>query len=169
MSDDAKSHDEKVKKLDEVIQAIGTGMLTTVDDASKKLYSRPMAAQGGIDGKSLYFFTYQQSAKTGDIRDESDVNVAFADAGNQKYASITGRAFLTKDRAKMEEKWSEPMKAWFPDGLDTDGITLIRVDIEDAQYWDAPNQIAVHLYGMLKAAVTGEGVKNAGENEKVSM
>ena len=169
MSDDAKSQDEKVKKLDDVIRAIGTGMLTTVDDKTNKLYSRPMAVQGGLDGKSLYFFTYEQSAKTDDIRDDGDVNIAFADTGKQKYASITGKAYLSTDRAKMEEKWDPSLKAWFPDGLDTSGICLIRVDVADAQYWDAPNQIAVHLYGMLKAAVTGEGVKDAGENEKVSL
>lgn len=170
MAEQPQKNDAKqVDKLDEIIRAVGTGMLTTVDDESKKLYSRPMRVKGGLDNGSLYFFAYRASHKVHDIEDDSHVNVAFSAPGKNLFASVTGKAFLTFDRGKMEEKWDETLKAWFPEGLDTNGICLICVEADDAQYWDAPNQTAVHLWGMVKAAVTGEGVEQAGENEKVSL
>lgn len=164
-----KNQGKQVEKLDEILRAVGTGMLTTVDEESKKLYSRPMRVKGGLDDGALYFFAYRASHKVHDLEDDSHVNVAFSAPGKNLFASVTGKAFITYDRGKMEEKWDETLKAWFPEGLDTTGICLIRVNVEDAQYWDAPNQMAIHLWGMLKAAVTGEGVQQAGDNEKVNL
>jgi general stress protein 26 len=69
----------------------------------------------------------------------------------------------------LKQKWAKPLRAWFPDGLDTDGICLIDVTVGDAQYWDSGNQVMIHAYGVLKSLVTGEGVKDAGDNEKVSL
>jgi general stress protein 26 len=35
-----------------------------------------------------------------------------------------------KDRAEMERRWSVIYKAWFPEGLDTKGIALLKVHID---------------------------------------
>jgi hypothetical protein len=37
------------------------------------------------------------------------------------------------------------LKACFPDGLDTAGLSLIRVTAESAEYWDAPHGKVVTL------------------------
>ena len=169
MPEETKTHDEKLEKLDEMIRAVGTAMFTTADEATGRLHSRPMQLQGGLDHKALYFFTFLQSEKIDDVKQDRHVNCAFSHPGKQLFVSVAGTATTTTDRAKMEEKWDETMKAWFPQGLDTDGICLIKVDVTDAQYWDAPNQMLIHLYGMAKAALTGKGVKNAGENEKLKL
>ena len=169
MPDETKSKTEKLEKLDELLRAVGTAMFTTADEDTGRLHSRPMALRGGLDGECLYFFSYLGSEKLDDVKQDRHVNCAFAHPGKKHFVSVSGRAFTTTDRAKMDEKWDATMKAWFPQGLDTDGICLIRVGVDDAQYWDAPNQTLIHLYGMAKAAITGEGVKDAGENEKVTL
>ena len=168
MSNDL-SHDEKIEKLDKLIRDIGICMFTTVDADTGKLHSRPMAVQGGLDGHDLYFFSYRDSAKMDDVQDTVKVNCAFSCPKDQHYVSVEGDARMTFDRAKMEEKWDASLNAWFGKGLDTPGICMIAVRVGDAQYWDAPNNTLIHLYGMAKAAITGESVKDAGENEKVSM
>ena len=169
MSKDEPTQAEKIEKLDTLLRDIQTAMFTTVDDDTGQLFSRPMALQGGLDSGHLYFFSYDDTGKTADLRRDRQVNCGFSSPGDQKYVSVAGTANVTRDRAKMEEKWDSTMKAWFPDGLDTDGICLIDVTVEDAQYWNAPNNVLIHAYGMVKAALTGEGVKDAGENEKVSL
>ena len=38
--------------------------------------------------------------------------------------------------------WREPMRAFFPGGKDDPDITLIRVQIKSAEYWDGPGMLA---------------------------
>ena len=169
MADQTKSQDDKLQKLDELLRDVKIAMFTTLDKKNNKLYSRPMALQGGLDDKKLYFFTYSESDKIDDIEQDRQVNCAFSHPDKEHYVSVTGQADTTFDRAKMEQKWDPTMKAWFPDGIDTKGICLIEVRVDDAQYWDSRSSTMLHLYGMAKAALTGEGVKDPGENEKVSV
>lgn len=161
--------EQKIAKVDELIRDVGTCMLTTVDATTGKLHSRPMHLQGGLDNGKLFFFAYQSSAKMDDVETTHRVNCGFSCPKSQHFVSISGQAKMTTDRAKMEQKWNPMLTAWFADGLDTDGICLIEVDADDTQYWDAPSSTLVHVYGVAKAAITGEPVKDAGENEKVSL
>lgn len=160
--------EQKRQKLAELISDIKTAMFTTVDP-SGRLYSRPMHLQDGLDGDDLYFFTYADSGKVADFQQDRQVNCAFADPGKAEFVSVSGTATLTQDAAKMKEKWVPALKPWFPQGLETPGIALIRVRASDAQYWDSRNQLMVHAFGVVKAALTGEPVKDAGENEKLNL
>jgi hypothetical protein len=46
-------------------------------------------------------------------------------------------------------------------------VALLKVTVEAAEYWDAPNSMMVHAYGYVKAALTGEP-PHPGENRKVT-
>ena len=59
------------------------------------------------------------------------------------------------------------MRTWFPKGIDDPEAALLKVAVDGAEYWDAPNSTMVHAYGYLKARLTGES-PHPGENEKVS-
>src|SRR6476620_8533715 len=85
---------------------------------------------------------------------------------DNRYVSVFGRAEVSHDRAKMEELWNPIHKAWFPDGLADPNICLIRVRVEEAEYWDAPSSTLVQLAGFAKALVTGKEA-DYGENEKI--
>ncbi|MFI7546199.1 pyridoxamine 5'-phosphate oxidase family protein [Actinoplanes sp. NPDC049599] len=39
------------------------------------------------------------------------------------------------DRAKVEELWNPMLKAWFPEGLETPDLRLIKVHAETAECW----------------------------------
>src|SRR5690606_15324305 len=134
-----------------------------------RLHSRPMHAQGGVEDGLVHFFAYRRSPKVDELEQDHQVNCAFAKPDSNEYVSIAGIARVTEDWALMERKWTAPQKAWFPQGLETPGICLIEVRIEDAQYWDAPNQAMVHLWGMLRAAVTGDGAGDPGDHEKLRL
>jgi general stress protein 26 len=158
---------ERLKKLDDLIESIGIAMLVTENPDSGHLHSRPMQVQGGIDDGKLYFFTRSDSAKVDDFLHERRVQCAFSSPSDEKYVSVAGRAKLSTDQALMKEKWSPLLKAWFPDGVDSPDVALIIVEVDEAQYWDAPNGLMIQAYGAIKAALTGEPVKDAGENERV--
>ena len=47
--------------------------------------------------------------------------------------------------------WSKPLETWFPDGLDTPGLALLKVHGDTAEYWDAATSRVKQLVGMGRA------------------
>lgn len=68
----------------------------------------------------------------------------------------------------MRELWQPPLKAWFPQGLDTPGIALIKVEATEAEIWDAPASTAAHILGLIKSQVTSKP-QNVGDNEVLQL
>ena len=164
----AATKDEKLAKLREIVKAVDICMLTTVDERGG-LHSRPMSNNRDVefDG-DLWFFTYGSSHKADEVNRESKVNASFADIDNQLYASLSGRAEVVRDRAKIEELWQPHLKAWFPEGADTPDIALLKVTAERAEYWDGSQSIVAHAVGLVSSLLTGEPAQ-AGENEKLEL
>ncbi len=149
------SHEDELKKLRELIKDIRFAMLTTIENDGS-LRSRPMASQEAeFDGHVLWFFTYDDSPKAAEVRHDNRVNVSFADNDNNRWVSVSSTAELVHDRAKMEELYNPFLKTWFPQGLDTPNIALLCVETEQTEYWDTPSSAMVHLFGVVKATVTG--------------
>lgn len=160
-------HNEAVQKLGELIKDINITMLTTAL-ADGSLRSRPMATQGGDFDGTLWLFTGIESGKVHEIEDDQHVNLSYSEPSEQKYISVSGKARIVRDRAKIEELWSPPLKAWFPDGKDDPNIALLQIEVDNAEYWDVPSSKMVHLIGVVKATLTGQAY-DPGENEKISL
>lgn len=159
---------ENLQKLVDKIKDIDTAMMTTVDKDGS-LRSRPMRTMQVKDEGVLWFFTGYDSAKSDEIvTNDAHVNVSYADPSDNLYVSVSGKAMLTKDKAKIEELWNPALKAWFPGGKEDPNVGLLKITIDKAEYWDAPNSVMVHLYGMAKAAITGEPAR-PGENKKINL
>lgn len=163
------SREEALSTLRDLVGDARVAMLTTLDDDGAP-WSRPMGLQQpeDFDG-TLFFFTRADSEKVEHIGRNSKVGIAFAQPGDQEYVAMAGTASVLNDRAKIEELWSAPVRAWFPDGPEDPNLRLIRVDVDRAEYWDSPSSAVVHAYGLAKAALTGEPADDVGENEKVSL
>ena len=167
MADHASSQ-ENIKKIAALIKDIDFGMLTTLD-AEGRLHARPMSTNRNVefDG-DVWFFTYGETPKVHEIENKPYVNVSFADPKSQTYVSLSGRAELVRDRAKLEELWKPELTAWFPKGLDEPDIALLKINADQGEYWDAPSSVVAHLISLAKAVTTGEPA-HPGENEKVAL
>lgn len=158
---------ENVQRLAELIKDIRVAMMITVmPDGS--LRGRPMATQRTEFDGQLWFFTALDSMKVDEVREQQRVNLSYADPDNQRYVSISGRASVVTDPAKVRELWHPAYVAWFPLGLDDPNLGLICVEVDRAEYWDAPSSKMVHLVGFVKAALTGERYE-PGENRKIEL
>lgn len=130
-------------------------MMTTVEK-SGSLRSRPMYTQQlEFDGE-LWFFTSDDSGKVAEIQADSDVNLTYAEPKDDLYVSVSGKADLVRDRSKIDELWNPSLKAWFKGGKDDPHIALLRVTVTEAEYWDDNHSKMSQLFGMAKAALTGE-------------
>lgn len=158
---------ENLQKLIDKIKDIDIAMMTTADEDGS-LRSRPMRNMQLKEDGVIWFFTGYESGKSQELKNDSHVNLSYAKPDDQLYVSVSGRASLTRDQAKIDELWNPMLKAWFPNGKDDPNIALIKVTIEKAEYWDSPSSAMVHLYGVVKAAITGERA-DPGENKKINL
>jgi general stress protein 26 len=160
-------HYNEIRKLGELMKDVRICMLTTVDEDGA-LHSRPMAVQQVEFDGDLWFFTGKSSRKTSEVEREQRVNVSFSNPEKQHYVSVSGIAVCVDDQAKAKELWMEPYRTWFPKGLNDPDLTLMKVTVEKAEYWDSPNSAVTHLVGYLKAVTTGE-CPDPGEHEEVNL
>ena len=143
-------------------------MFTTMT-ADGRHVSRPMALQEVEFDGDLWFFAYRDSPKVTEIEASPQVNVAFSNPKDSEWTSVSGAAAVVDDRSKAEELWSAPLKVWFPDGLDTPGLVLIKVHADSAEYWESPSCKVVQIIGAARAMLTGDSDKFPAENREVSL
>ncbi len=167
MSTQAHSQDEVLGKIQDLIKDIRIAMLTTAGEDGR-VYSRPMATQETRFQGELWFLTREDSGKVAEIRQNAHVNVAYTDTKNSIFISLSGKAEVSRDKAKIAELWNPMYKAWFPKGQDDPEISVLRILVEDAEYWDAPSSAIVRNYQILKAAILKDG-SHVGEHGHVEL
>ncbi|MEO7673811.1 MAG: pyridoxamine 5'-phosphate oxidase family protein [Pyrinomonadaceae bacterium] len=160
----ADNRTESIEKLKSLTEGIDFCMLTTMDGGY--LRSRPMSTQEFEFNGDLWFFTSDNTHKVEELRKDNRVNVAYSKPDDNTYVSVSGSGEISKDRAKIEEYWSPILKAWFPEGLDDPHLCLLKVSVEQAEYWDAPSSKLVQMFGFVKALATGQEA-DYGENKKI--
>jgi general stress protein 26 len=159
-----QSHE--VQKLRELVKDIRIAMLTTVRGPGA-MSARPMAVtETEFDG-DLYFLTKQNSKKVLEISKDDRVSVSMSDPRHDRYIVLSGKAELIADKITIRGLWQPAFKAWFPEGLDDPEILGLRVNVEEAEYWEGPGKVA-QFFGIAKAVVTGQEF-DGGEHAKISL
>ncbi len=146
-------------KVFDLIKDSRVAMMATADATGRLFHARPMVApkldkQEDFEG-SLYFFTGASSPKVEEIKANPQVLLTYANPDKQSYVSLSGHATVERDAAKIDELWTKEIEAWFPQGKADPNLVLIRFDAEEAEYWDAPNKLALGA-AYLKSLVSGE-------------
>jgi general stress protein 26 len=154
--------EKKLEQLYALIDGIEIAMLTS-RTAYGALVSRPMQTQARRPGTDLWFMTSIESGKIEEIVAEPQVNLAYYKDGTREYVSVSGRAEVTQDRARVHELYKPDWKAWLGDeggerngGPDDPRIALIEVKAESAYYLKSTQPRLVALFNVAKAIVTGE-------------
>jgi len=160
----ANTGNENVERVWDLMEKISICMLTTWD--GNNLHSRPMDARSRRNENTIYFLTDARQHKDEEIARYPKLALAFADTGGQKYASVSGTATVSNDRAKIKELWEPTAKAWW-DTPDNPNIRVLKVTPTDAEYWDGPGSV-VSMVKMMMAAATGTR-PDLGDNAKVTM
>ena len=104
-----------------------------------------MYAQG-----ALWFFTDVQSSKVDYLR---AVNLSFMDGYQGAYVSLSGRGEIDIDRALIQRLWTVLAIRWFPEGLDSSNLALLKFISDTADYWDGPSSKMVRAFGMIASAI----------------
>ena len=148
----------------DLMKKIGFAMLVTRD--GDKLRARPMSAHLDRENNAVYFLTDARRHKDDEIARDPNVNLSFADAGDQKYVSVTGTAVVSNDRARIRQLFSTPARAWW-DSAEDPNIRVLKFTPDDAEFWDSPGTVISYVKKPA-AAVTGTRPE-IGDNRKVAM
>lgn len=156
---------EGIARIAGLIKEIRICMMTTLaEDGS--FDSRPMATQNHEFDGSLWFLTRRESGKVREIANDAHVTLNYADPRDSSYVTVKGKAQFDHDTAKIHELWNPMYKAWFPGGESDPQIAVLKVDVTEAQYWEASSSKLVFTFRYLASALTG-GKVSIGETGRV--
>jgi general stress protein 26 len=122
----------------------------------EELHARPMAVAAVEGTNCVWLATSIDSPKAEEIRRDPRVSATFqSDKG--RYVALSGSAELVPDRAKIDSLWKEVWRVWFPQGKKDPSLALIRITVDDAEFWDDAGAKGVrHVFEQVKAVVTRE-------------
>jgi general stress protein 26 len=61
------------------------------------------------------------------------------------FIAVDGTAQLIRDRSQFEAHWTKDLDRWFPEGIDTPDLVLIRVHAGRIHYWDGEDEGVVSV------------------------
>jgi general stress protein 26 len=116
----------------------------------------------------IFFVTDVHSAKEDEIEAAPDVGLVFIHPKDKAYLSITGRARVMRDAAKMKVFWRKTDEVWWPGGPTDSDVCLLRIEPLTADCGMDRRALPLPAFEFAKAKLTGEEPK-LGENRKVTV
>lgn len=139
-----------LEQVADKMRDIDIALLTTRTQEGA-LAARPMSnnSEVAFDGDS-YFFTLESTRTVADIKRDPQVGLGYSGKSGilgmkPLYITIEGRAELIQDKQRFTEHWTKDLDVWFKDGIDTPGLTLIKVHAQRLHYWDGFDESEIPL------------------------
>jgi general stress protein 26 len=139
-----------LRDLSDKMREIDFAMLATHTKGGR-IAVRPMSNNGDVeyDGDT-WFFTDESALMVADIEGDSGISLIYQGKSGllgQRpfFLTIEGQALLVRDKAQFSRHWSKELERWWPEGIDTAGLVLIKVRGERAHYWNGEDEGEVLL------------------------
>lgn len=114
--------------------------------AGGALAARPMSNNREVDydGDS-WFFADDDTRMVADIAADPSVGLAYQGKAGMLglrpfFVAIEGGAELIRDKGRFAEHWTRGLERWWPEGVDTPGLVLVKVRGERLHYWDGEDE-----------------------------
>ena len=141
-----------IARLKEVIAGIDLAILTTIRPDGT-LHSCPMATHGIDASGAFWLISGSNTEKVEAVRTIQRVNLCFAEPARQRYVSVSGFCELVRDRALAKQLWKPSYSLWFAGGPEDPDLILMKIIVQQAEYWDPAHSRMVTLSGFSSAAI----------------
>jgi general stress protein 26 len=148
------SEEGGLARLKELIDKVRIGLLTTVD-VDGALHTRPVETLRCDADGTLWFFTDLASPKANELARDTRVSVGYSQPSKKIYAVVTGRGRILRDRALAAQLWTAAQRAWYLRGVDDEHLSILRVTLQRAEYWETPGRLS-YLLAAAAAGVSGK-------------
>lgn len=142
--------DKSLSDIAEKMKDIDFAVLSTRTD-NGAVAGRPMSNNREVefDGDA-FFFTLESTRTVGDIRRDPHVGLAYQARSGMLgmrpfFLTVEGRGELIQDKGRFAEHWTSDLDRWFEQGVDTPGLTLIKVVAQRVHYWDGYEEGEIRL------------------------
>jgi general stress protein 26 len=108
--------------------------------------ARPMSNNREVDySGDAWFFADDATLMVADIEMNAAVNLSYQGKSGLLglrpfFLTMEGRASLIRDKSLFESHWTSGLERWWPEGIDTPGLVLIKVSGERVHYWDGEEE-----------------------------
>jgi general stress protein 26 len=134
-----------IKNLSDKMAKIDFAMFTTCTDGGA-FASRPMSNNGEVEYQGdSYYFTYDTARTVSDVSANPNVTLAFQGSTGLLgapgiFIAVQAQATLIRDKAAFSEHWNAGLDRWFPQGVDTPGLVMIKARASRIHYWDGEDE-----------------------------
>jgi general stress protein 26 len=142
-----------LKDIAAMIKDIDFCMLQTVAP-NGAIAARPMSNNGEVeyDGDA-WFFSTDDSRMIGEIAANPNVGQSYQGSAGLlgvvgkpgAFVHIEAQAELIRDKAEFARHWNKSLDRWYPQGIDTPGMVLIKAHAARIHYWDGEDEGEVAL------------------------
>lgn len=131
--------------LAETMRDIDFCMMST-RAADGSIAARPMSnnREVAFDG-DCWFFADDSARLVAEIAADPTVGLGFQGKAGMLglrplFIAIEGKGELIRDKSAFAAHWTDGLERWWPDGVDTPGLVLIKVHATRAHYWDGEDE-----------------------------
>lgn len=125
--------DDQVEKLKQVVGRCRVGMLGMYREDG--IHFSPMSHVDIDDDGNLWFFATKETGKAISAKNKNNIFITYSQEANSTFLSISGKAYLNANREKMRELFNPYVKAWFPNGLEDQNLSLLVVHPLEVECW----------------------------------
>ena len=118
-------------------------------------HMQPMAPNASPDENAVWFFTKSDSELAKVAAAGGDVHLCLISAEQDYHACLLGELKTLRSQPHINKYWSAVVAAWFPEGKESETVTLLRFTPRDAQFWASSGSTLNFAWQIAKANVTG--------------
>jgi len=154
MSTDINDRAEVEKRLWDEIEKHGHTVMLGAHTHPMQHF-QPMTALVEKERGQIWFFTRTDTDLAKSIQ-EGKSAMMIVQNGQKFHACVGGELTLQHDPARIDKYWHPMVAAWYPQGKDDPKLTLLCLDVSDAQVWISEGGPIKFAFEIAKANATGE-------------
>jgi general stress protein 26 len=170
--DPGRTHDDdapsEIARLRTRIAGLPVAMVTAIDGQGMPS-TRPLKTQEFDDNGVLWFFVSSEGTLARGVEHNPRVNVSYSDPGHGLYVAISGYARLVYDPERIFALWEDGLETWFEEGPLDRRLAILRIDIDQAEYWAEGSRGVIRLIALAHAALRREAPQPAAEHSRLTL
>jgi general stress protein 26 len=115
---------------------------------------QPMTAFAEPEGGQVWFFTREDTDLAKSASGGAEAMLIVQSKDQEFQACIGGVLSTARDTARIDKYWNPIVATWFPDGKDDPALTLLRLDVRDAELWISKGGPVRFAWEVAKANLT---------------
>jgi general stress protein 26 len=145
---------EALVKLKSMAEAIKITMMLT-NLKKQPISVNPMSTKRVDEDGAIWFLSPLKSEHNVNIQSDNKVQLIYSDPQNKQYLSVFGDAWIESRYPIKKELYTKEDDIWF-DGVDDVNLTAIKVNPQQAFYWDKSSNKFINMFEETVEALTGE-------------